>query len=406
MHILIHDFAGHPFQIQLSRELAARGHSVLHVYPDGLPGPKGAIRRRSADPSLFRIEALPLPRYFRKYSPSRRLVAQVGYADSLRHLVEQEQPDVVLSGNTPIDVQYGLLRCCHKYDIGFVHWVQDVYYEALRYVLQRSLGRWLAEFCVMPFWGLEKAVVHGSDQIVVIGQAFGEALERIGAPTTRINVVENWAPLDEICLVERDCAWCQSLNLDDRPIFLYAGTLGLKHRPELLYSLASALGGQGQVVVISEGVGRDYLGNMPKLENLKLLDFQPYDHLPRLLASADVLLATLESDAGRFAVPSKVLTYLCVGRPVLLAAPKSNLAVEVLQRSGGGLAVDPLDTEDWIRAALELATSREKRLKMGARARSYAEKAFNIHGIAETFEQILAAALRNGKHLQTRLPGD
>ena len=28
MNILLHDFAGHPFQAQLSRELARRGHRV------------------------------------------------------------------------------------------------------------------------------------------------------------------------------------------------------------------------------------------------------------------------------------------------------------------------------------------------------------------------------------------
>ena len=31
MRILVHDFSGHPFQMQLSRELARRGHDVLHV---------------------------------------------------------------------------------------------------------------------------------------------------------------------------------------------------------------------------------------------------------------------------------------------------------------------------------------------------------------------------------------
>jgi len=31
MRLLIHDYAGHPFQVQLSRELARRGHSVTHA---------------------------------------------------------------------------------------------------------------------------------------------------------------------------------------------------------------------------------------------------------------------------------------------------------------------------------------------------------------------------------------
>jgi len=32
MRVLIHDFSGHPFQAQLSRNLASRGHDVLHQY--------------------------------------------------------------------------------------------------------------------------------------------------------------------------------------------------------------------------------------------------------------------------------------------------------------------------------------------------------------------------------------
>ena len=31
LRVLVHDFAGHPFQIDLSRALARRGHTVRHV---------------------------------------------------------------------------------------------------------------------------------------------------------------------------------------------------------------------------------------------------------------------------------------------------------------------------------------------------------------------------------------
>ena len=40
-----------------------------------------------------------------------------------------------------------------------------------------------------------------------------------------------------------------------------------------------------------------------------------------MLASADVLVALLETDAGAFSVPSKVLTSLSAGRPILAAIP-------------------------------------------------------------------------------------
>jgi glycosyltransferase involved in cell wall biosynthesis len=159
--------------------------------------------------------------------------------------------------------------------------------------------------------------------------------------------------------------------------------------------VAQKLAGQARVVVVSEGIGREYLESRPPLPNLTLLDFQPYCQLPDVLASADVLLATLEAGAGEFAVPSKVLTYLCAGRPVLLSAPMKNLASEVVTRSGGGVVVDPNDSEGWLRSARSLAVDQALRRRLGANARHYAETTFNIVRIADRFETLLTSALEN-----------
>src|SRR5271169_1951287 len=129
MRILIHDFAGHPFPIQLSRELARRGHWVTHAYAGGLPGPKGKLTQGATDSSRLEIRQVKLSAQFRKYSPVRRLWTQRAYARALCTLIQEERPDVVLSGNTPIDVQAEVLAFCTGHKISFVHWVQDVYYR-------------------------------------------------------------------------------------------------------------------------------------------------------------------------------------------------------------------------------------------------------------------------------------
>ena len=41
LRVLVHDFAGHPFQIDLSRALARRGHTVQHVYCGSYASGKG-----------------------------------------------------------------------------------------------------------------------------------------------------------------------------------------------------------------------------------------------------------------------------------------------------------------------------------------------------------------------------
>jgi len=103
-------------------------------------------------------------------------------------------------------------------------------------------------------------------------------------------------------------------------------------------------------------------------------------------------VTTLESDAAEFAVPSKVLSYLCAGRPQLLAAPGINLAASVVQRSASGIVVDPDHAEECIAGVKRLAVDEGLRSSLGENARRYAEREFDISAIAARFEDILARA--------------
>ena len=58
MKIVIHDFAGHAFQVELSRALADLGHEVSHVYFANDPGPKGAMRNYVSTEGLGSVEMI------------------------------------------------------------------------------------------------------------------------------------------------------------------------------------------------------------------------------------------------------------------------------------------------------------------------------------------------------------
>src|SRR2546421_3140678 len=60
LRIVVHDYSGHPFQAQLSRELARRGHEVLHLHCPGYHSGKGALERTAADPPGFEVEPVRL----------------------------------------------------------------------------------------------------------------------------------------------------------------------------------------------------------------------------------------------------------------------------------------------------------------------------------------------------------
>ena len=182
----------------------------------------------------------------------------------------------------------------------------------------------------------------------------------------------------------------------DKTVLLYSGTLGLKHNPQILLRLAERYRERTDVmvVVISEGLGADWLREHgPHLPNLKLLPFQPYHLLSDVFGAADILLVILEAGAGVFSVPSKVLSYLCAGRPMLASLPAENLAARIIERNDSGVVTQPDDLEGWLRACDALLTNPSKREKLGENARRYAEQAFDIGRIGDRFEAVLTSTV-------------
>ena len=131
-----------------------------------------------------------------------------------------------------------------------------------------------------------------------------------------------------------------------------------------------------------------------KLENLTVLDFQPYERLPEVLGSGDILVAILEPEAGVFSVPSKILSYHCAGRPLLAAVPAENLASRIIQDAESGIVVDPRSSDELGFAAEALLSDSSLRERLGTNARRYAELTFDIGRVADRFIDIFSGPHR------------
>ena len=80
-------------------------------------------------------------------------------------------------------------------------------------------------------------------------------------------------------------------------------------------SLLWVIVGEGEERLLIENAGR----NLP---NLRLLPLQPAATLCQMYAAADVLLLNQKTAVKDAVIPSKLLTYMAAGKPVLCAAPK------------------------------------------------------------------------------------
>ena len=394
MRIVLADYAGHAFPVELSRELARRGYIVLHLYFAEFQSPKGQLIIQPDDPANLTIESISLGKPFTKHDLIRRRGQEIEIGRRFAARAGAFGGEVVIGCNMPLDTVSRLQREAAKNSRRFVFWQQDIYSIAIEHILSRKWGP-IGSLIGRYYRTIERRVLRASDAVVVISDDFLTYLcEYFDVDESRIHVVENWAPLGEITPRPKDNPWAMAHGLAGQSVVLYSGTLGMKHNPALILAVAETLRARQatQIVVASEGPGADWLrheAEMRGLTGLKVLGFQPFDKYPDMLGSADVLLAILEPDAGAFCVPSKVLSYLCAARPVAMSGPLDNLSARILQQCGGGVMVAAGDGAGLAAAVREFLDSPARRERAAQGGRAYAETHFEVANKADRFEAIL-----------------
>lgn len=400
MRISLHDFGGYPYPFALSKALAERGHAVQHVYcASHETTPAGDFRSAVVSPSL-EVVPVELKETLNKFSLVKRRRQESEYGRRATAATVDFRPDVVLSANMPLDAQDRLLQACRKRGVPFVFWVQDLIGVAAHRILRRKIPV-AGDLVGRYYLRMERRQLARSSRVIVLTEDFLPILDEWGISRERTETIHNWAPIEELPLAEPDNEWSRAHGIAQTRNFIYAGTLGMKHNPDLLLQLALRYRDQSdvRVVVLSQGLGADWLRehrSRLNLENLKILPYEPFERMPQIMAAADVLVAVLEPDAGVFSVPSKVLAYLCGARPILLAIPPENLAARIVRDNEAGFVVAPQDSEGFLSRADVLMGDDELRRRLGANARRYAESHFHIGQIADQFEAALKRALETG----------
>ncbi len=403
LRVVVHDYGGFPFVVELARELAARGNEVLHLHAAGFRKPKGPVERLATDPPSLLLEPITLAEPLHR-GGMRRIPQERRYGRLLADRIGAYRPDVVISANSPLDVEAAAQAGAHAVGAASVFWLQDLYSVAISRIIGRRL-RLAGTLVGARFRRLERSILRGAEAVVPISPAFAPTLSAWGIPSDNVTVIENWAPLTGDAPPPRLNAWSQHHGLADRQVIMYAGTLALKHNPRLLLSLAEGLP-TAMVVVVSEGPGASWLTQNGRGQaNLRVLPFQPYDQVDLMLASSDLLVAVLEPDASSFSAPSKILTYLAAARPILAAMPDDNPAAMAVRRAQAGRVVGP-EPGPLLEAAREMLSDAGELQRTGASGHAHARRAFQIASIADRFEQVLQWAVDRKSGSVRRRRGD
>lgn len=269
-----------------------------------------------------------------------------------------------------------------------------VHVQDLQLDTARELGILRQPLLLAGLSGLERRLLCGARAVTTISRSMAARLTAKGVPAARLQVLPNWADLDNIRPGPRHNALRRELGLTSETMALYAGNLGEKQGLEVVLQAAALTQGNPTIryFMAGEGAARDRLESEARklgLDNLTFLPLQSNDRFPLLLTAADLHLVVQRKQAADLVMPSKLTNIMAAGRPFIATTGEATELARVAKDSGAGLVVPPEDPGALARAVLGLAGDRSLRREMAARSRRYAKTFWDRERILRQWEELL-----------------
>ena len=239
----------------------------------------------------------------------------------------------------------------------------------------------------------EYSTYRHASRALVLCEAFKDALVSNGYNEDRIHVIPSPIDVDRLRPIAPSAKFREANGLTtDDFVVLFSGSMGLKQGLVNVIEASRETAKKApnvKWILVGEGEVKSSLQQLIHQHALsdyvKLLSLQPEEEMPAMFASADVLLLNQVGAVKTTVIPSKLLTYMAAGKPVLAAVNPLSQGAELLRRATGGIIVNADDPQALAAAVLELRSGDcGELLDMGRRNRTFAEQHFDS-------KQILAA---------------
>lgn len=314
------------------------------------------------------------------------------------------RPDVILSTSPSLPVcvpasLLGWLRACPV-----VLNLQDILPEAAIHVGLLK-NKWL----IKVFSLLEKFAYRSATRISVIADGFVENLLSKGVSSEKIEQIPNWVDVNFIRpLPKEDNKFRTAHNLNGKFVLLYSGNIALTQGLETVIQAAAKLRDVSEIAFVIAGEAKG-LERLQKYctdcgaDNVLLLPFQPREHLPEMLAAADVGLVVQKKNVISFNMPSKIQVLLASGRALIASVPDNGTAAKAVRQSGGGVVVPPEDPQALATAILDLYKHPEKTKTLGYNSRKYAMEQYAFEQALNQYEGLFYSVTTEGQTIESKV---
>jgi len=396
-----------PFTTGRCEYLASRGHRVTIF--TGFPYyPEWRIPERYRRQVLNREEknGVEILRSW-LYVPSqvnapRRILHEASFvASSVIRAVARgvkHRPDLLVVTTPPLALCLSAIVLSRLWKIPFIQHVPDLQPDAARDLGMLRPGRLMNLLYRIERLGYRKAAL-----VSTLTEAMREKILSKGIGPEKVTLFSDWARSELFQVpVAGGSELRRSLGLGDELLAVHAGNMGIKQGLEVILGAAEKSRHDRSIkyLLVGDGSVREQLKRRAKsagLENLIFVPLLPDGRFIDLLAASDISLVTQQKSVADIVFPSKVITLMSSARAIIASVSPGSEVARVLNEADGGVVVAPEDPDALLSAILALRDDPERRTRLGANARTFAQRFWEKQRTLSMLESHLLRVAAGGK---------
>jgi colanic acid biosynthesis glycosyl transferase WcaI len=383
---------------ELGGRLVAKGHTVTvltafpsyHVTGQAKRYTGKFVEEQVEGMRVCRVQVPQLPRYV----PTMRGVWQFLMALGFWRALGRVGPhDVALVYSPPLPLGFVGAAAKKRWGTRFILNVQDLFPQSAI-----DLGILKSRFLIRIFQRLERRIYRSADHVTVHSPGNKAHIVKVGIDPSKVSVIPNWIDTDYVRPGERYSQFTASHGLNGEFVVSFAGVLGYSQDIDVILEAARQLKERKDILflIVGDGVEKERLEGKAKamsLTNIRFLPMQPRAVYPSILHASDVCLSTLNKEVVSPVVPSKILSIMAAGKPVVACMNLQGDAPEIVKDAQCGFVLDAGDHAGLAAALVRLRDSKPLRHELGANGRTYCETHFSLDGCCEKYVELFGTLL-------------
>ncbi len=151
------------------------------------------------------------------------------------------------------------------------------------------------------------------------------------------------------------------------------------------------------ILLVGDGSDRQQLEKeiaSKKMNNIRVIHPLLPEDVPEVQAAADVLLLSLSGDSAQNAAPSKQVSYMFSGRPIVASISSEGTPARIIVDADAGFVLPPDDPQAVADLLIKLADDPSSLSKLGENARRYAVDNFSKRIVLPRLADLIESVAR------------